>query len=1166
MRNRIMRNRSLEAFTAAMALIIIPVMASASSLTATTSGNWTNEATWGGTVPQVGDDATINNGVTVTVDASTAPLNSLTNNGTLVFSGWNTVVTSTTVTVNGTVTHLANTDSNGGDGWTPDQRVWIACANLTVAAAGIINVNSMGYPGRPSGSSSSGCGPGGSPAFNFAGGAGYGGKGGTSGNTPPNPGGVTYGDPTQPQDPGSGAGGNNANQGSSGAGGGVVRIQATGNVTVNGTISANGGDGGLNHGPGGSGGSIYITCLTFAGTDGTICADGGKGPDFGGSGGGGRIAVVYDTSAQAGVSPQPNVLFAARDRTGVLGEATRSEPGTVYVSDGCFFPTKLVKADCMGMIDPASDWRLTQLTVSNVWFGFVGATVTVSNNFNVISAGRFDLRGNSSLHVMGNATASGASSELRVFSGPTNGISPDYGTLVTVDSALVAASGGWVRSYSDSTNGGSPLFRVQNLTIADASSGFEADGKGYAGQQFGPGYGPGGSPEAMFAGGGGYGGMGGKSASSSTGGLAYGSAEIPMDPGSGSGGQQVNQGYGGNGGGLIRVEAYESITLNGTLSARGEDGHGNQGGAGSGGGIYLQCDTFTGSGALRVNGGNGHSSGGGGGGGRLAVWRITDTFSGTSSANGGTGYNPGTNGTIYWGASPATTPTIDNDSGALDVLMNSATLRGNLRGTGGQSTEVYVFWGTSDGGTVQDAWSYTNYLGVRGAGAVSANVTGLSANTPYYYRFFATNASGAVWADSTTNFTTLNVVSYRLDVTVLGGGDVDMTSGWFPSGTNVLVNAMPGTNWKFASWSGDTNGCSFPGGSSISVYMDRSRQIVANFGAISAVGLNCGHATINYNPMYVYDLAGAVVAQTNWNNILIGGSDGSAGSFLDNIGNASGITVTWSGFEGNWAARTLFINGDEKMMWAYAENHNTGNSNATITVTNIAATSYDVYVYFGSDADGRQGLVGIDGVSAKSFLTYSSTHPFPSSYTVATSIPGDAVTNSANYAVWTNMTASGFNITYTSVANNSGINGIQLVLHTVPPPPATIATNGVPISWLVSYYGVTNDYDALALSDSDGDGAPAWKEYWAGTDPANPQSVLKMLSVDKSGEDVDISWSSVTGEVYNVYRSTDLTAAWPADSLTNNMPADLSGTNQFTDVDAMTNGSAFYRVDVQKLN
>jgi hypothetical protein len=93
-------------------------------------------------------------------------------------------------------------------------------------------------------------------------------------------------------------------------------------------------------------------------------------------------------------------------------------------------------------------------------------------------------------------------------------------------------------------------------------------------------------------------------------------------------------------------------------------------GAGSGGGIYLVCKSFAGSGLVRAKGGNAALVGGysgGGGGGRIAVqYQNTNDWSGTlsyaaGSVDGGTGgTGNGTAGTIVWGQlqAPGTVITI----------------------------------------------------------------------------------------------------------------------------------------------------------------------------------------------------------------------------------------------------------------------------------------------------------------------------------------------------------------------------------------------------------------------------------------------------------------------------------------------------------------------------
>jgi hypothetical protein len=100
---------------------------------------------------------------------------------------------------------------------------------------------------------------------------------------------------------------------------------------------------------------------------------------------------------------------------------------------------------------------------------------------------------------------------------------------------------------------------------------------------------------------------------------------------------------------------------------------------------------------------------------------------------------------------------VDNAGGATNVLTNGASLNGTLRDTGGTQTEVSVYWGPTNGETNKLAWTNRCDFGVCSAlQPLTTNVTGLTPNTPYYYRFYATNAAGQeAWAAASTNFVTL---------------------------------------------------------------------------------------------------------------------------------------------------------------------------------------------------------------------------------------------------------------------------------------------------------------------------------------------------------------------------------------------------------------------------
>ena len=127
------------------------------------------------------------------------------------------------------------------------------------------------------------------------------------------------------------------------------------------------------------------------------------------------------------------------------------------------------------------------------------------------------------------------------------------------------------------------------------------------------------------------------------GGSVYGSALQPVDLGSSRTGWS-GPAKGGDGGGAIRLEVTDTLTLLGTISS---DGGSNtcpgtcSGAGGSGGSIYVTTNALDGAGMLSANGGVGGMQGswpnGGGGGGRIALYYNTSTFTGTAESKGAAG-------------------------------------------------------------------------------------------------------------------------------------------------------------------------------------------------------------------------------------------------------------------------------------------------------------------------------------------------------------------------------------------------------------------------------------------------------------------------------------------------------------------------------------------------
>ena len=623
----------------------------------TGKGNWFTTTNWTPQgIPGTSDDVYINSGTNVLSDPVTVA--SLTiSNATLIFSNWNTTLSAPNVTIssNGFMTLPAAFNNVQ-----MSNRVSIVCSTLMVSAVGQINVDGKGYAGGTT-NNSFGFGPGGgSPGGGLlaSGGGGYGGNGG-QGETGGAPGGPTNGSVSAPIGPGSGGGGSSKPYGggiSSGSpGGGAVRIVATGRVTVNGIISATGSNK-TNYGASGSGGGIYITCNVFGGSsNGVISAKGGVGGGMG-DGGGGRIAVIYNSSAQS-IDPKPRIQFL------LDGGSVNAAPGSLYftdtvVLDGLWMPTTGV------VFVPGSSWSQDSILLGRGQLRFMtpGFILTVTNNLSITGAvSRMDIPTGGELHCGGNLILTNGSS-LNVYSAATNGSSPNYGALVSVAGDINIASNSWICPYSDNTNGGSVLFNMMNLRI-DAFGGINADGKGYAGGTVGGsvGFGPGGGAGGgglTSSGGGGYGGKGGDGQySSAWGGPTNGLINVP-GPGSGAGGSpKAPPTVGSPGGGLVRIVATGTVTLNGIISVNGSNKV-NYAGSGSGGGISIICAKLAGStnGVMRANGGG--SGIGVGGGGRIAVITRRDLFTGEApgayvayagSTNGCITVNPGPGGTATSG-------------------------------------------------------------------------------------------------------------------------------------------------------------------------------------------------------------------------------------------------------------------------------------------------------------------------------------------------------------------------------------------------------------------------------------------------------------------------------------------------------------------------------------
>ena len=207
----------------------------------------------------------------------------------------------------------------------PIHRLEVSAAAVSVASGAAIDVTGRGWPGGTD-TTGGGAWPDGDDAYGPTGQSGgcNGGVGYEVGaSTACGPHG-RFDDVAWPG--GGGAAFDAANPG--GAGGGLVRVTATGTLTVEGAILADGET--PVHGAGGAGGSIYLSAATLTGTAGQVSADGGGSTTAGGSGGGGGGRVMLAGYATLGGVFAAEPLGAVTARGGAA--STRyGGAGTVFL-------------------------------------------------------------------------------------------------------------------------------------------------------------------------------------------------------------------------------------------------------------------------------------------------------------------------------------------------------------------------------------------------------------------------------------------------------------------------------------------------------------------------------------------------------------------------------------------------------------------------------------------------------------------------------------------------------------------------------------------------------------------------------------------------------------------------------------------------------------------
>jgi hypothetical protein len=124
--------------------------------------------------------------------------------------------------------------------------------------------------------------------------------------------------------------------------------------------------------------------------------------------------------------------------------------------------------------------------------------------------------------------------------------------------------------------------------------------------------------------------------------------------------------------------------------------------------------------------------------------------------------------------------------------------------------------------------------------------------------------------------------------------------------------------------------------------------------------------------------------------------------------------------------------------------------------------------------------------------------------------------------------------------------------------PASITSD----EWKFAFFGSLTNSQAGDDVDADGDGAPNWQEYLAGTNPTNAQSCLQFSSASLSTNGVTgtaINWLTAPGKTYILQSSCTLNGANWTPINTNSG----DGNNYQCIITNMGGNARFYQIHIQ---
>lgn len=471
--------------------------------------------------------------------------------------------------------------------------------------------------------------------------------------------------------------------------------------------------------------------------------------------------------------------------------------------------------------------------------------------------------------------------------------------------------------------------------------------------------------------------------------------------------------------------------------------------------------------------------------------------------------------------SEATVPLVET-APVSDITPTGATGGGAISWDGGEPiTQRGVCWSASPDPTTND--QATAHGG--GTNSFSGGMAPLTPGQDYYVRAYAVNAKGAGYGGQ-VEFRAACFTNAPVALEAVDAGDTQFRARWEPQAGATGYRLDVSTGASFGE-----------GGGARATILRETMGVVAGTTAIAAHG-GFDHAELTMGDGGAANPADVRLAFDNlsWTNA------GSGGSFIpgyeDKLVEATSAVVTELTPGATYYYRVRAASADCQSEHSAIQPVTTASGGESHVIT-AAAGEHGVISPSG-------GVLVNAGADQAFIITAATMYRIASLETNGSAIAEIFGNLSTNYAfVWSNVLAGG-----TLHASFSPI------LTTNSPVP-------VPRVWLGGHYPEGEDFETLAMSDTDGDGLTAWQEYIAGTDPTNQASVLAARADAFSPEGPVITWlgTPLPNRRYSICRTDSLLMS--LEELSTNIPSTYPALNVYTDAVEQVEGRAFYRIRVR---